>query len=245
MTLSHSMTSSFLLSSSIYSHLFPLTMSPNSNLHVHNVHTLRLPPPIIPCLAADCNHHFYNRSGHSSYIWSQHPELLQNARQPRVPPMLGSSPHNSPSPWVISQSTSSSPAPDPIPAHSTGGMGFEEDEDSDGDIDMTFDPVETLFINDESDSRLKHESSASSSWHISLQYSDDGTQDRVVLPGINKLYHPNINGELFNTIFIRVSYVYCFALLRENLQWGWGLHTPRYSTHSMPIRSWTWWLDAI
>jgi len=178
-------------------------MSPNSHLRVHNVHTLGLPPPIIPCLVAGCNRRFYNRAGRSNHVRSQHPDFLWL----HIPLASGSSPHN-PS---TSQSTSSnSPSPDPIHRHPRSpSIEVEEDEDDggDGDIDMMFDPVGAPSLDNESDDgRLRYKSTAGSSRGTSPRNSDDGARGGVVPPGINRLYHSNINGELF--IFIGVSYVY-------------------------------------
>jgi hypothetical protein len=66
-----------------------LLMPVNRNLRIHNVHSFGHPEPTLPCLAAGCICHFYNRSGRTTHMRSQHPaEFALGAEepQPEAPP---------------------------------------------------------------------------------------------------------------------------------------------------------------
>jgi hypothetical protein len=70
-----------------------LAMRANNNLRIHNVHAFGLAEPVISCLAPHCIRRSYNRSGRSSHMRSQHPELMLEPEEPQVVRADPSSPH--------------------------------------------------------------------------------------------------------------------------------------------------------
>ncbi|KAG1805024.1 uncharacterized protein HD556DRAFT_1429137 [Suillus plorans] len=48
-------------------------MRANGNLRAHNIHNLGRPQPTLPCLVTGCIRRFYNRSGRTTHMQSQHP----------------------------------------------------------------------------------------------------------------------------------------------------------------------------
>lgn len=60
-------------------------MPVNYNLRIHNVHSFGHPEPTVPCLAAGCIRRFYNRSGRTTHMRSQHPaEFALDAEEPQL-----------------------------------------------------------------------------------------------------------------------------------------------------------------
>lgn len=163
-------------------------MIPNNNLRVHNVHTLGHPTPILPCPVAGCFRRFYNRSGRSSHIQSQHPEFLQDAEEPQVLPLAHDiSPPNTPSPTTLYRSTSSdSPAPGQT-CSPDRELDEDRDEASDDDINMMFEPMWTPSLDYEGDNDGFTESQLAGS-------SSRGASPSDAPLGINRLYHSQIDG---------------------------------------------------
>ncbi|KAG2117733.1 hypothetical protein DEU56DRAFT_874097 [Suillus clintonianus] len=57
-------------------------MRANGNLRAHNIHNLGRPQPTLPCLVTGCIRRFYNRSGRTTHMQSQHPLASE---EPDVP----------------------------------------------------------------------------------------------------------------------------------------------------------------
>lgn len=68
-------------------------MPGNKNIRVQNAHTIRAPPPSLPCPDNECRRHFHSRSGRTNHIRAKHPELYGNSRL--TPPLQSPSPSHS------------------------------------------------------------------------------------------------------------------------------------------------------
>jgi hypothetical protein len=120
-------------------------MKRNNNLDVHNTHTLGLgrAEPVLPCLAPGCIRRFYNRSGRTSHMRSQHLE------RPLVPEEPQPSSHSLPNDDDSSSSQSGDhamPGPARLCSDSPSRPGIScEDDATQGDVEIGFDPALNLF----------------------------------------------------------------------------------------------------
>jgi hypothetical protein len=170
-----------------------LMMRANNNLRHHNIHTLGLAEPVLPCLAPDCIRRFYNRSGRSSHMRSQHPELVPKLielgdRSPPHSPLShqGSSSNDG---CLSSQSGACSmPDPPPVGSRSPSRAGYEA-EMGQGDIEMTFDPPQNSF--DDAGHHTGSDRGFSSSPN---QDSSHIASNDHASAHLTRIYHPTING---------------------------------------------------
>ncbi|KIM81585.1 hypothetical protein PILCRDRAFT_8631 [Piloderma croceum F 1598] len=175
-------------------------MKANNNLPIHNIHTLRRPEPVLPCLAPGCIRRFYNRSGRTSHMHSQHPEIPPGPEEPQ--PL---SPHNplshqsSPNDDDSSSSRSGDhamPGPASTSSRSLSEMHGEDDA-SQGDVEMGFDPPWHTFDGDDDDGYHETDGERSSSSHHNGDCASYGqARDAFVQPHVTKEYHPSINGTI-------------------------------------------------
>jgi hypothetical protein len=173
-------------------------MKTNNNLRIHNIHALGRPEPVLPCLAPGCIRRFYNRSGRTSHMHSQHPELPLGPEEPQ--PL---SPHNplshrsSPNDDDSSSSRSGDcavPGPASASSRSLSEMHGEDDAGQ-GDVEMGFDPPWHMFDGDDDNGYHETDGERSSSSHHNEDSGSYGqARDAFVQPRVTKEYHPRING---------------------------------------------------
>jgi hypothetical protein len=175
-------------------------MRANNNLQIHNVHTLGVAEPLIPCLAAGCIRRFYNRSGRSSHMRSQHPGLIPEPTEPQVILAVPSCPQNPPSHQSSSNndkhpSSQSDGYPIPMYSHSPSGAGME----------MRFDLLQDLF-DDEGGNMHHNDGDESSSSSSSSTSHSNSKQDPPVAvpPHVTRTYHPTINGKVAIAIVTKI-----------------------------------------
>jgi hypothetical protein len=154
-------------------------MRANNNLRVHNTHSLGLPPPILRCPAPGCNRSFYNRSGRTNHMRSQHPEFIQSTHIEND---------------YSSSSSGGRSTPDPIYEHSLSPTALGDGNSAEAspyDVDMDVDLPQNSIPDDDTD-----DDSTSPSSNIPPSYAgfDDHVQHYVAPLGINTSYHPIING---------------------------------------------------
>ena len=183
-------------------------MKANNNLRINNIHTLGRPEPVLPCLAPGCIRRFFNRSGRTSHMHSQHPEILLEPEEPQpssphIPLSHRSSPGNN-----ESSSSGSGDCAVPGPASASSRSLSEmhgEDDASQGDVEMGFDPPWHMFDGDDNDGYHKTDGEQSSSSEDHASYGQ--ARDALAQPHVTKEYHPSING-MFVVLSSKIGNIY-------------------------------------
>jgi hypothetical protein len=180
-------------------------MRANNNLRIHNVHTLGVAEPLIPCLAAGWVCRFYNRSGPSSHMRSQHPGLIPKPVEPQIILAAPSFPHNPPSHQSSSNNDehpSSQSDGYPIPMYSRSPSRAGEAEEG---MEMRFDLLQDLF-DDEGGNMHHNDGDESSSSSSSSTSHSNSKQDPPVAvpPHVTRTYHPTINGKVAIAIVTKI-----------------------------------------
>ena len=166
-----------------------------------NTYTLGPPEPILPCLDPSCIHHFYNRTGRSNHMHSQHPQFvpdLQQANAPISSNSIPSSQMSSPPSPISLDSRSQSRGSDHNDHNNHGGYNDHNSADElpvdDLDLDIPFDGGEYQRLNGGSQSPERSNTGSS-----------DQAHDPTILR-INRVYHPIINGGFL--VLLTIFHVY-------------------------------------
>jgi hypothetical protein len=149
-----------------------------------NKHTLGPPEPILPCLEPSCIRRFYNRTGRSNHMRSQHPQFVpdfqQQANSPTSSNSISSSQISSPPTYNMSLDSHSQSRESDHKEHNSA----DELPVDDLNLDVAFDGGEYQHLN--GGNRSPEPSNAGS--------YDQAHDPQAAVPCINRTYHPIING---------------------------------------------------
>ena len=173
-----------------------------------NKHTLGPMEPTLPCLEPSCNRRFFNRSGRSNHMNSQHPQFVHDVQHANL--HIASSRMSSPSPDRHGEDHSHDGhnSNDDHDDHDHTGTGNRDSTDHLPDLelpvnDIPFDDWEYQpeQLNDGNQSPLAEPSNAGSYDQVH-DPSPPPSQADLETTSVNRTYHPIINGgsESFFTV---------------------------------------------